>query len=223
MSQILFDIKVGSAESQYYGRLILSNMRYEDGSMVNINKFLGVLFISPAAVSEVDFTYSLNPWEQIKPEINAEQINDSTFAITAKLSVRDYTFNSDSILDFGINGDLTENPERYTKSFQLAADQLPDTHGAVNVGCAAAPDPALASYKQALTFTYGARVNLIEVPLGATTTSRMATGTYTVTAAELTTPEQTVVAAAKVSPSTVTVAIGEMTAVNVTYGAVTNT
>lgn len=223
MSQILFDIKVISEASPFYGRLILSNMRYEDGSMVSINKFLGVLFISPARVTERDFIYSVNPWVEIEPEINAEQIDASTFAVTAKLSVSDYTFSSDSRLDFEIYGDLTENPERYTKSFQLAADQLPDTHGAVNVGCAAAPDPALASYKQALTFTYGARVNLIEVLLGATTTSRMATGTYTVTAAELTTPEQTVVAAAKVSPSTVTVAIGEMTAVNVTYGAVTNT
>lgn len=224
MSQnILFDIVI-RAETQYYGQLSISKIRYEDGSAVSIKQFLGVEFKSPASVAATDFFYSINPWAQITAETTNQQIDASTYVVTAQLNIDGgYTFNSgDTLLTFGINGDLTTDPERYKESFTLGADQLPDTSGTISVHCAAAPDPALTGQQQALTFTEGERVNPITAPLGETTPHKIAAGTYAITAAELATPEQTVVAATQVSPSTVTVATGDTTAVHVTYGEVEN-
>ena len=172
----------------------------------------------------MDFYYSASPWLEITVDpITNVLITGDDFDITTKLHVAtQYTFKpSATTLSFAINGDLTRDPEHYTRSFTLAADEVPDISGTVNVQCAAAPGPALSGQVQRLTFTQGVFMKGVEVPLGGTTPCKIPSRTYTVTAAELTTPDQTVVASAQASPSSVTVVTDETTSVNVTYGLVT--
>jgi hypothetical protein len=221
MSQkkIVYDASVEPNANPNYGQITVTNIRYDDGSSVSIQRFLGIIFDSPAVVGATDFWASTDPWMDIKADFTSEQIEATRFAISGQLNFpNSYTFKTSDKLFFGINGDLTKDPDRYTKSFVFAPDQVPDINGTVNVHCADAPDPALASHKQTLTFSEGARVIAVTVSPGTDTPVLVPAGTYTVTAAELTTPDETVVAAAQVSPSTVTVVIGEETNVEVTYG-----
>jgi len=216
---ILADVAVGEGANPNYGQLIISNIRYEDGSAVSIKGFLGIVFLSPASVAPRDFFYSTSPWVDIKAQTTNVVIGPSTFEVTAQLEFANaYTISpTGTRLTFGINGDLTKNPELYTTSFLFAADQLPDITGTVNIECAAAPDPDLAPYPQTLTFTRGGVATPISVPLGMTTQYKVGRGIYTITAAELTTLAQTVVAQADVSPTTVTIVTGQSVTVSVTY------
>ncbi|KAN0079542.1 hypothetical protein V8E54_004756 [Elaphomyces granulatus] len=210
-SKILFDVKVEEGADKWYGQMTLSNIRYEDGSSVSVQKFLGIVFKSPAAVAAM--WYSVSPYVSIKAEMTNQAIDGSTFKVTAKLTVdKAFTFKPSDIFHFGINGDLTQNPKRYTESFVLAADQIPS--GTVNIHVPSAPDQALEGYQQKLAFNEGSIANSITAPLDKTTSINLVVGTYTVAAAELATTEQTVVARTQVSPSSITVVTGESTDVN---------
>jgi hypothetical protein len=215
--KILFDPKA-IPQGQWYGQITLENIHYEDGSSVSVQGFLGVVFKSPATVAPE------NIWVDYVPttvETTNDQIDGSTFKVTAKIFFDGgFTFKPSDIIRFGINADLNQNPERYTESFVLAADQIPDTGGTVNIHVPSAPDPALEGYQQKLTFTEGDIVTSITAPLNETTSINLAAGTYTVAAEELATTEETVVADTQVSPSSITVVTGESTDVNVTYGEV---
>ena len=126
--KILFDVSVGPNATEWYGQLIVEKIHYEDGSLVTIHKYLGIRFKSPAAVSATDVQSLTNPWTEISPETSNEQIDATTYQVVAKLAVGDkYTINQgDTQFRFGINGDLTKDPSKWTESFKLAADSLPD-------------------------------------------------------------------------------------------------
>lgn len=200
-------------QSQYFGTLTVKNI-----GAVTVNKYLCVMFKSPANVTNTDFNGSTDPWVEITPDISSQQINSSTFLVTAKLEFSNfYTFNSKERLTFYINGDLNSDPQQkqYVETFILAADQIPT--GTVNIQCAAAPDEALAGLQQALTFTEGSFGISITVTPGTTSSFQIPPGTYTVTAAELANQDQTVVATASVSSDTITVLFGQETDLSVTY------
>ncbi|POR33717.1 Uncharacterized protein TPAR_06093 [Tolypocladium paradoxum] len=216
-TKILYDAVVGPGANEWYGTLVVTNIRYDGGGTVTVQKFLGVEFLSPATVAATDINVLTNPWVQVTPEVTNEQIDSSTFSITAKLNVDNSVSLTGTTITIGINGDLTKDSDRYTTSFVFVADGIPDTSGTVNVDCAASPDPALDGEQQAVTFTLGGRVVNVTVPLGETTPAKVPAGTYDVTAAELTTDAQTVVASAQVSPTSVTVVAGETVDVAVTY------
>ncbi|KAL6904062.1 hypothetical protein GGI43DRAFT_421544 [Trichoderma evansii] len=205
----------------YYGQLIVSNIQYDDDSEVTIKSFLGITFKSPTSLGEKDVTVSTNPWQEVKPEVNFNQIQDSIFLITVKLHFTStYKFNLSDTITFGINGDLTNNPDTYLDSFVFAADALPDTDGTVEITAASAPDPALASSKLSIVLQQGFQEFPVDVSLDGTTSVKIPAGDYTVTAAELTTEDQTTVAETEVSPTSLTVTTGETTGVDISFGSV---
>lgn len=221
MSSITYKAEVGPGATQYFGQLKVSNLQYEDGSQVTIKDFLGLTFTSPAKVEPKDINVSTNPWQEVTPEVNFNQIDTSTFLITVKLKFPgNYKFNLSDTITFGINGDLTKDPDTYLKSFIFDADELPDTNGTVKIAAAAAPDEALASSKAPIVFQYGIQKYPVDVPLDTTTSVELPAGDYTVSATELTTEDQTTVAATQVSPTSLAVKTGETTSLKVFFGTV---
>lgn len=122
---VLFDAAVAPNASQYYGSIMITNVRFVDGP-VGIERFLGIVFKSPAAIGLQDFSISPNPWTEVLPDATSEQIDASTFKIVAKLSVaKPQTFNTLDI-NIGVNGDLTQNPESFIQSIAVAVDAIPE-------------------------------------------------------------------------------------------------
>jgi hypothetical protein len=124
-SKVLFEASVAPNATQYYGALIVTNIRLEDGP-VKIERFLGISFKSPASISSQDISISSNPWTEVLPDATSEQIDASTFRIVARLSVDEpHTFNSLTI-NFGVNGDLTRDGERFVESVAITVDAIPE-------------------------------------------------------------------------------------------------
>ena len=220
-SPILYSASIAPGANQYYGQLVVTNLHREDSSAITISEFLGVEFRSPAPLKATDFWATTTPWVEITPEITNTQIDTNVLIITAKLSISGgFTFKTGDILNWGINGDLTQDPDAWTSSFFFAVDVLPDTTGVVGVKVAEAPDPALSSREQTVTFTQGQLIETVKVLPAATVEEKIHTGTYSVTAPDLATEDETTVAAAQVDPISVTVVAGETADVAVTYGEV---
>ena len=187
---IVCDASVRPDANQNYGTMVCTNLRYYGGSAVSIQQFLGIKFRSPAAIVDGDFYATTSPWADVKPQITSTQVDANVFVITAKLYVDGgFAFSATDIFNFGINGDLTKDPDKWTSSFFFAVDSLPDTTGTVDVDVAAAPDSALEPAEQALTLTEGQKIETLSVPPGATTPSAVDAGTYTVAASDLVTPD----------------------------------
>ncbi|UNI15799.1 hypothetical protein JDV02_002299 [Purpureocillium takamizusanense] len=220
-SPILYTASIAPGANVNYGQLIVTNLHREDSSAIAIKQFLGVEFRSPAPVKDTDFWGSTTPWVEIKPEIKSTQINTDVFIITVKLNISGgFTFTTSDTFNWGINGDLTGDPDSWTSSFAFAADALPDTTGTVNVNAAEAPDPALSSVEQKVIFTQGQLVETVKVLPGATAEEKIHYGSYSVTVSDLATEDETTVATAYIDPTTVTIAMGESTELQVTYGEV---
>ncbi|PWI75766.1 hypothetical protein PCL_06424 [Purpureocillium lilacinum] len=220
-SPILYSASVAPGANQYYGQLVVTNLHREDSSAIAISEFLGVEFRSPAPLKTTDFWATTTPWVEITPEITSTQIDTDVFIITAKLYISGgFTFKTGDIFNWGINGDLTKDPGSWTSSFAFEVDALPDTTGIVSVKVAEAPDPALSSCEQTVTFTQGQLVQTVKALPAATIEEKIHTGTYAVTAPDLATEDETTVAAAQVDPTSVTVVSSETTDVAVTYGEV---
>ena len=214
---LLCDVHVDKSSTEWYGILEVSNIRHDDGGPVTIENFLGVRFKSPVPSSGPKFLP--NPWVDFSPQVFTEALDDSTLAVTTRLLVSEsYTFESTAILSIQINGNLTDKPDDYEKSVELYADYLPG--GTVDVKCAAAPDPALASLKQTVVLEQDSPAFTLEAILGKTTSFPAFSGTFKAIADELATLDQTVVAVPKVSPTDFTVETDEHVGLEVTYSAV---
>ncbi|KAI1445021.1 putative hydroxymethyltransferase [Annulohypoxylon stygium] len=220
MSQkIICDASVGDGAGQWYGTLVIKNIRYEDGSSVTIQSYLGVKFLAPKLSADITVNALFTPWQEISSEISIEELDQTTTDVTAKVFVQEaHTFVFSDTITWGINGDLTVNPDTYTGSFELYADDLPS--GTVNVEVAAAPDPALADAEQVVYLEKGNQSTPLTATPSETESYKVAAGTYNIEAAELVNPDETVVATALVSPSQVEVQVGAESDVNVTYGVV---
>ncbi|KAI4163074.1 MAG: hypothetical protein LQ342_003392, partial [Letrouitia transgressa] len=211
---ILCDAIVSPDATEFYGRLIISRIRYADDSPVTIQKFLGVVFKSPT--SEQGIGFDSDPWISILPDVNYDTIDEKTIAVRAALSYENsHTFDTQEKLIFEINGNLTDRPDFYTASVELFVDELPS--GTVIVTCPVAPDTAFTSFKQTVHLKPSGQAIDLTAPLGANTSFTVPCGTYAVTVDELTTPEQTVVATAQVSPDAVIVELDKKTPIIVTY------
>ncbi|KAI4861794.1 putative hydroxymethyltransferase [Hypoxylon rubiginosum] len=216
---IIFDVKVGDGAGEWYGTLVVSNIRYEDKSAVTINEYLGVTFKSPFVTAPITANTAISPWQQTTANIAIEPIDDKTVAVTAQIIVGSpHTFQASDSITFGINGNLTVDSDTWTGSFALYADDLPS--GTVEVDCAAAPDKALADSEQGVTLFRDSQPTPLSVVLGKVKANKVAAGTYTITADELTNSDETVVATAQVSPSSVSVKVGETTTVKLAYSTV---
>ena len=124
MTNITADVHVSKDATKFYGKLIVTNIRYEGGGMVDVKSFLGVGFRSPAPVTAAEFWYETKPYVDITPNIYSLPLPDE-FVITAKLNFpEEYTIGSSTgtQLNFGINGDLISDPKRWTESLELFTD-----------------------------------------------------------------------------------------------------
>ncbi|KFX94876.1 hypothetical protein O988_06107 [Pseudogymnoascus sp. VKM F-3808] len=124
-NKVLFEAAVAPRSTEYYGTIEITNIRFKDGP-VNIERFLGISFKSPASISSQDISTSPNPWTEVLPEATSEQIDASTFKIVARLSVyAPHTFNSLTV-NIGVNGDLTHDGDRFVESVAIAVDSIPE-------------------------------------------------------------------------------------------------
>ena len=127
-NQIIADVSVDPHATQWYGNLIVKNIRHKDGSAVTIHKFLGVGFKSPSLVNPSNFWYETKPYVEINAQIADRQVSADTFIVAARLNFpNQYTIDKSSgtQLTFGINGNLIKDPEHWTKSFVFTADIEP--------------------------------------------------------------------------------------------------
>ena len=122
MTNITADVHVSKDATKFYGKLIVTNIRYEGGGEVDVKNFLGVAFRSPAPVTASDFWYEGKPYPDITPNIHSLPL-PGEFIITAQLNFKEeYKINPTLQLNFGINGDLISDPKKWTSSFHFVAD-----------------------------------------------------------------------------------------------------
>lgn len=218
---IVFDIKVESGASEWYGVISITNIHNDDGSAVKVSNLLGLGFHSPAAVQPTDFNTQFWVWTPTTVETTNAQIDAQTWDVTATINFESgHTFAPQDQISIGINGNLTgPGASEYLSSFALAADKLPDTSGTVRVQVSSAPDAELYSSAQTLIFTQGALVHVETVAPGTTTPLALPAGTYTISASQLSNHAGTVVADPHVHPTTVTITPGSTVSVLVTYDA----
>lgn len=219
--KVLYDAVVGAGAGEYYGTIIISNLKYEDGTPVNIRQFLSMDFTSPASVADTDINGSFISWVQVTPDVHSVQLDSASFAISAQLDFAEpHVMDQHDQFTIGINGDLTHNPDVYLNSFVIAADAAPDVNGTVSINCAAAPDPALAAIAPVLTFSLGSQRSEVTLSYGKTTSAALVQGVYSVSGNDVCTEDETVSAPLIIAPPQVTVVPDQAAPVSVTFGPV---
>ncbi|KAI1454206.1 putative hydroxymethyltransferase [Annulohypoxylon moriforme] len=206
--------------SEYYGTLTVHDIRYEDGTSVTIQNFLGITFKSPKTTASITCDVSLTPWQSTSSDIFPSKLDEDVNDVTAKVYLTEaHTFIPSDHLTFGINGDLHNDENQFVDTFTLYADDLPS--GTVNLKVATTPDSGLADAEQVVYLQReGAQDTTLTAAPGETKSYKVDAGTYDVKAADLTNSDETIVALALASPSQIDVQVGVEVDVNVTYGAV---
>lgn len=121
-STILFDAKVKSNSTRYYGVLEISNIHYEDKTPVKIEKSLNIALISPAPINSRSFNITSDPPTNFTTTGSNTQPDPPRYNVSGKLSVaKPYTIERLTI-DISIEGDLTKEPKRYTESIVITVD-----------------------------------------------------------------------------------------------------
>jgi hypothetical protein len=116
------------ASSQFFGRLIVSNIRPKGSNPpVKVDKYLYIKFKAPARIGNSDVNGVTHPWVDITPDISNQQIGTSNrYNVSAQLNFHNpYTFNGSETFTFYVNGNLNSDPNQFTHSFKLATDQVP--------------------------------------------------------------------------------------------------
>ena len=216
MSKIVSKTVVSDVPSEWFGTLVTSGIKHEDGSRLTVQKALYVKFLAPPNTN-IQVNALLNPWQQVTDTIASEPVDHKSVEVTAEIRIAGpYTFNTSDTLTWGISGDLTGDASLYTGSFKLYADELPG--GTVAIRVLGVPDSALSGSKQTITLTKGGITSSYSATPGQTTTFKVPSGQYTVKAGELVNANETVIATASVSPTDIKVKEGETTSLIVTYG-----
>lgn len=217
---ITYDAIVAPGANQWYGSIVLSNLKNDDGSAVQVSKFLSFDFKSPADVTSTSIYPSLMSWVATTVDVKSAQIDASTFSVSAQLNFdQSHVMDSRDQITIGINGDLTQDPDRYLKSFVIAADRTPEVNGTVLIDCAACPDPALTNITPTITFAYGALTSVVDLAYGQTTQVTLTQGTYEIRGDNVETADVTIAAPLVISPAEVEVVTGQTARVAVSFGA----
>ena len=131
MTNITADVKLEGATpggpTEYYGKLVVSNIKYENGDSVKTNckKFLVVVFRSPVSKAPV-FWYQTTPNVDITEYIHLKPDGINEYTVTAYLFVKEeWTIDSSTHLSFGIDGNLKSYPEHWITSLHLAVGHEP--------------------------------------------------------------------------------------------------
>ncbi len=110
--KIKYDAVVGSGATPYYGTIVVSNLRYEDGSAVGLRQFLAMNFSAPAEVKDTDINLTLAAWVATTTDVDSVQIDTSMFSVSAQIDFASaHTMDAHDQITIGVNGDLTSNPD----------------------------------------------------------------------------------------------------------------
>jgi hypothetical protein len=216
---ITYDAIVAPGANEWYGSIVLSNLKYPDGSAVQVKQFLAFDFKAPAAVPNTGIYPSFVSWVETTVDAQSAQIDASTYSVSAQMNFADpHQMDARDQITIGVNGDLTKDPTPYLTSFVIAADSTPEVNGTVSIDCAPCPDPALATIVPSVTFTYGGLTSTVALAYGQTTQVSLPQGDYTISGSDVETADLTVIAPLVISPSNVTVSIGETAHASVSFG-----
>jgi len=219
--KIEYDAIVGPGANEWYGTIIVSNLRYEDGSAVSVNQFLAFNFHSPANLDATAIQPQFISWVVGATTVEASQVGDSDFNVTVKMAfTTSYTMQPPDQITIGINGNLVADPHTWLDSFVFAADQAPSIFGTVSAACATAPDPALASVTPVLTLAQGSMVSTLPLSYGESVTASLQQGVYTVSGDSVSTDDETVVAPLVIDPTSLEVASGNTSTIEASFGPV---
>ncbi|WP_168795021.1 hypothetical protein [Paraburkholderia aromaticivorans] len=219
--KIEYDAIVGPGANEWYGTIIVSNLRYEDGSAVTVNQFLAFNFHSPANLDATAIQPSFSTWVIGDITADTSQIGDGTFDITATIPyTTSYTMQPADQITIGVNGDLLTDSQTWLDSFVFAADQAPAITGTVSATCTPAPDPALADIAPVLTLTQGNAGVTMPLGYGDTGSITVEQGTYAVTGDSVSTSDQTVIAPLVIDRDTIDVVAGATATIGVRFAPV---
>ncbi|MDR5802891.1 hypothetical protein [Caballeronia sp. LZ001] len=219
--QIKYDAVVGAGANEWYGTIIVSNLRYEDDSAVTVDNYLAFNFHSPANIDATAITpaYAVYVIGDITADVS--QLGDGTFDATVTIDyTTSYTMQPADQITIGINGNLVASPDTWLNSFTFAADQSPDIEGTLSITCPAAPDPALSGVLPTLTLTQGDAAVTVVLCYDQTCTSELEQGTYSVIANPVVTGDETVLAPLLVDQSTVKIVAGQTSSLKASFGPV---
>src|SRR5262245_4778937 len=115
---IEYDAVVGSGAGQWYGQIIVSHLRHEDGSAVQVNQYLALTFNAPAAISDTDIYMSFaQSWVSTGVSVQSAQIDSNLFSISATLDfAAPHLMDVNDQITISVNGDLTKDPDTYLDS-----------------------------------------------------------------------------------------------------------
>lgn len=219
--KIEYDAIVGPGANEWYGTIIVSNLRYEDGSAVNVSEFLAFNFHSPANLDATAIQPQFISWVVGETSVQASQIGDGNYDVTVTIPfTTPYTMQPPDQITIGINGNLVADPDTWLDSFVFAADHEPTIFGTVSAACEAVPDPSLASVTPVLTLAQGSMVTTLPLSYGESVTVSLEQGGYTVSGDSVATADETVVAPLIINPTSVDVTAGNTSTIRVTFGPV---
>ncbi len=125
--KILSRVEVSSISGQYYGTLEVFDIRYENGSLVNIQEFLGITLQSPVEVFPRSVTIQLSPYVETSVTVINTQAEDDGYDVQIKASFAASSLIAPgSKITIGVNGDLTSSSDRWADSVSLFGDEVPD-------------------------------------------------------------------------------------------------
>jgi hypothetical protein len=222
MMKIDYDAVVAQGAGQWYGQIVVSNLRYEDGSPVQVDQYLSMSFNSPAAVGDTDVYASFaGSWVSTTASAESTQLDANLFSVSLKLTFDEpHAMNAGDQINIGVNGDLTQDTDSWLDSFVIAADQSPDINGTASISCAAAPDPALSDIAPVIQFKRGSAITSTTLQYSGTVSQTLAQGDYTIQGDNIGTADQTVIAPLVVSPDTMTISANSTIPVDVSFGTV---
>ncbi|KFZ02798.1 hypothetical protein V502_11514 [Pseudogymnoascus sp. VKM F-4520 (FW-2644)] len=115
--KIIFDVKVEEAS----GRIHISNIRHSDGSPVKIHNTLDIAFKSPPYPdAPLGFYVKSDPWVEFETETTSTKIDESTVAVTARLTAPEpLTITDTFTIGINVPGDPTGDTKRFTESIVL--------------------------------------------------------------------------------------------------------
>ncbi|HEY4352985.1 MAG TPA: hypothetical protein VGN31_17265 [Paraburkholderia sp.] len=223
--KIEYDAVVAQGANQWYGQMVVSNLRYEDGSPLQVNQYLSMSFNAPAAIRDTDiYAGFASSWVGTTPHVESTQLDSTLFSVSLKLDFESpHLMNAGDQITIDVNGDLTQNTDSWLDSFVIAADQSPDINGTVSISCAGAPDPALSGIAPVVQFKRGSAITSTTLQYGATVNQTLAQGDYTIQGNNVGTEDQTVIAPLIVSPDQMTISANTTAPVKVSFGTVQRT
>ncbi|EIC83172.1 hypothetical protein [Serratia sp. M24T3] len=226
---IIYDANIGSTLSNWYGSIVISKIRNNDGSAVEAESFLSFYFVAPVPASDA-LQISTVPWMAFSSEVKNQPIDDKTVSvmitIKAESGQKFSLSDKDCItIPFDAPTATTSNlpkmlPECCSK-ITITADQLPATEGTININCAVSPDEKkLNNIKPVIKLSYGEITQTAELNPGKQQQISLLSGNYLLQAETIENEDATAVVPVIVAPKLANIIAGNTSHVEVSFGKV---